>query len=195
MKSRLQLVPHQNQRREFSSQKVLSQISFNWTPENYFLVFIIPSKPDNVEVRKAIRQTWSNVSNWSVELAGVEEPYKKIKIMFIFGSEHAHYQDFEQELELHGNDMYIIDNLVENRDSLKYKVLWGMQQAVNRYEFTYLIKTDDDIAVNLPLLISELRTLPRERYYTGNCYRFYNGGFSEYKRWYAIEHLHTKLKI
>jgi hypothetical protein len=150
--------------------------------EKYFLVFVIPSLPGHVDLRNAIRRTWPNISSWHDLLSGIEEDYKSIKLMFIIGSELTYRQDFLQELAFHDDDMFIIDNLVENRDSLKYKVLWGMQQAIHRYEFSYLIKTDDDIVVNLPLLISELMTLPRERYYTGDCRMSY-GGFRKYHRW------------
>ena len=162
--------------------QTLSSLSPNRTLEKYFLVFVIPSKPSNVALRNVIRQTWSNISSWSDQLTGFEEQYRKIKLMFIFGSEHEYIEAFEEELTIHTDDMFIVDNLIEDRQCLKYKIMWGMQQAAHRYEFNYLIKTDDDIVVNLPLLISDLITLPREHYYTGNCQMGY-GGFRGYIRW------------
>ena len=147
---------------------VISNFSSQRIQEKYFLVFAIPSRPANVALRNAIRKTWSNTSSWSGSLSDIEEEHKQIKLMFIFGSDHKYDQAFEQELK-QNDDMFVVGNLTENRISLKYKVLWAMQQSLYRYEYSYFIKTDDDIAVNLPLLIKELISRPREHFYTGNC--------------------------
>eukprot|EP00116_Pleurobrachia_bachei_P010956 sb/3471218/ len=53
---------------------------------------------------------------------------------------------------------------------IKYKVLWGMRQSLVLYNATYLIKTDGDILVNLPVLIRRLKVASRTRLYTGSCY-------------------------
>ena len=147
---------------------ILSNFSSQRSLERYFLVFAIPSRPANVALRNSIRKTWSNTTSWSGSLSDVEEKHKQIKLMFIFGSDHKYDPAFEQELK-QNDDMFVVGNLTENRISLKYKVLWAMQQSLYRYEYSYFIKTDDDIAVNLPLLIKELISRPREHFYTGNC--------------------------
>ena len=154
----------------------------NKTLEKYFLVFAIPSKPEHVDLRNIIRKTWSNVSSWSGLLSDVEERNKRIKLMFLFGGVHEPCEEFDKELELHWDDMFVVDNLREHRTALKYKIMWSMQQALYRYEFSYFIKTDDDVVVNLPLLIKELLVRPREHFQSGNCYVPY-GGFSGWPRW------------
>ena len=96
----------------------------NRTLEQYFLVFVIPSKPSHTGLRNAIRSTWANITSWSHSLSNVEEHYKKIKVMFIFGSEHDYEAEFEAELASHPDDMFVVDKMLENhRTSLKYKVL------------------------------------------------------------------------
>ena len=166
------LIRSQSERHEVQNSghptRVISNFSSQRTLEKYFLVFAIPSRPTNVALRNAIRKTWSNTTSWSDSLSDVEEKHKQIKLMFIFGSDHKYDPAFEEELK-QNNDMFVVGNLTENRISLKYKVLWAMQQSLYRYEFSYFIKTDDDIAVNLPLLIKELISRPREHFYTGNC--------------------------
>ena len=154
----------------------------NRTLEKYFLVFAIPSKPEHVALRNIIRKTWSNISSWSGLLSDVDEKDKRIKLMFLFGGVHEQCDEFDKELELHSDDMFVVDNLREHRTALKYKIMWSMQQALYRYEFSYFIKTDDDIVVNLPLLIKELMERPREHFQSGNCYVPY-GGFSGWPRW------------
>ena len=148
--------------------RVISNFSSQRTLEKYFLVFAIPSRPTNVALRNAIRKTWSNTTSWSGSLSDVEEKHKQIKLMFVFGSDHKYDPAFEEELK-QNNDMFVVGNLTENRISLKYKVLWAMQQSLYRYQYSYFIKTDDDIAVNLPLLIKDMISRPREHFYTGNC--------------------------
>ena len=98
-------------------------LAVNKTREKYFLVFLIPSHPQNFKVRDAIRRTWMNVNRWN-NLTSIDEQYKRIKVMFLFGS-YADSGDFDQEFydELKENDdMYLISNLREHRTALKYKV-------------------------------------------------------------------------
>ena len=98
-------------------------LAVNKTREKYFLVFLIPSHPQNFNVRDAIRRTWMNVNRWN-NLTSIDEQYKRIKVMFLFGS-YADSGDFDQEFydELKENDdMYLISNLREHRTALKYKV-------------------------------------------------------------------------
>ena len=117
----------------------------NRTLEQYFLVFVIPSKPSHTGLRNAIRSTWANITSWSHvgstwanitswshSLSNVEEHYKKIKVMFIFGSEHDYEAEFEAELASHPDDMFVVDKMLENhRTSLKFKVLsYYTQQQV-----------------------------------------------------------------
>ena len=158
-------------------------LSLNITREKYFLVFIIPSHPAHSAVRNTIRQTWMNVSRWN-DLSSIEEQYKRIKVLFIFGS-YTDKGDLDEEFydEMRANsDMYLVSDLREHRTALKYKIMWGMKQVLYRYDFQYVAKTDDDVVVNLPKMISDLRTLPRERFYTGSCKMGY-GGFRGYPKW------------
>ena len=147
-------------------------------------MFLIPSYPDHVNLRQTIRKTWSNVSGWT-DLDSVSDEYKRIKIMFVFGTEKnrgSFKPEYYEEMEKHPEDMFQVSGLMEHRTVLKYKVLWGMKEALHRYDFDYIVKTDDDIAVNLPYMISALIKLPRERYYTGNCGMPY-GGFRGWPKW------------
>ena len=139
--------------------------------KKYFLVFVIPSYPKNTEQRNAIRSTWMQVSRWDVLDKLDEEFYKRIKVIFIFGqmpSGQAFSAGFIEEQSLN-NDMIVVEDITEGQFSLRPKVIWALKHSFDNFDFDFLVKTDDDILVNLPLLLLDLMTLPRGRVYCGRC--------------------------
>eukprot|EP00116_Pleurobrachia_bachei_P019451 sb/3479713/ len=75
----------------------------------------------------------------------------------------------KEEAERYG-DIYDVDGLDEGYRMIKDKVLWGMRQSLVLYKATYIIKTDGDILVNMPVLIRRLKLASRTGLYTGACY-------------------------
>ena len=138
--------------------------------ENYFIVFVIPTHPNKGSIRQVIRETWANVSAWSV-LKDVEEDLKRIKLMFVMGSINSgkYPPKFSEELSQNKDDMFLIKDIAEGYYSLRYKITWGMNYSHQRYNFKYLVKTDDDVTVNLPGLIKALLKFPPGLRYTGLC--------------------------
>ncbi|KAL5266327.1 hypothetical protein ACHWQZ_G003674 [Mnemiopsis leidyi] len=67
------------------------------------------------------------------------------------------------------DDIFILKNITEGRVSLRYKNMWGFRYSHEHFNFEYLVKTDDDIIVNLPKLISDLSKYPTGYYYLGRC--------------------------
>ena len=142
--------------------------------ENYSIVFIIPTHPRKVDTRQLIRQTWANVSAWSL-LKDVDEEIKKIKLMFILGRfpsnkySSNYSSEFNKELSQNRDDMFVVNDITDVYRSLRKKVIWGMNYSYHHFNFKYLVKTDDDVAVNLPVLLQALsRPAPGLRY-TGYC--------------------------
>ena len=136
---------------------------------NYFIVFVIPSRPKNVAIRQAIRETWANVTAWPL-LANQDEDKKKIKVMFIIGtlSKGSYSAELKEELSAN-NDLFVATNVTESYQTLRYKVLWGLTYSYQHYNFQYLVKTDDDVIVNLPVLIQALSNFKPGLHYTGRC--------------------------
>ena len=137
--------------------------------ESFFVVFVIPTLPKKTEIRDQIRKTWANVQSWSL-LKEEEEAKKKIRVMFVCGSLSSKDYSAEFKDEVSKNDdIFVVKNITEGRNSLRYKVLWGMRYSHQHYNFRYLVKTDDDVIINLPKLISDLSKFPRGYYYLGRC--------------------------
>ena len=137
--------------------------------ESYFIVFMIPSHPSNMNSREVIRNTWANVAGWS--LLKDENAYKKkIRVMFVCGSiPSQNFTALFEEEVAEKDDMFVVKNITEGRTSLRYKEMWAMRYAHEHYNFIYLVKTDDDVTVNLPVLIRDLAALPRGYHYMGLC--------------------------
>lgn len=148
------------------------RIPLNQSRPGYFLVFVIPSHPGRAEHREAARKTWGNVENWELLQNLEDNKYKTIKMMFILGNT-SKWDTPELELEKeNNNDVYIVPEIPESRDSLRYKVQWGLHYATRHYTYQYLVKTDDDVTVHLPNVIEGLSGLPTGGlHYMGSCVR------------------------
>lgn len=163
------------------SSNISLDVSVPPSPEEYFIVIAIPSLPSHLDRRRGIRSTWSNTSFW--EGWGESGGHRRFKVMFIFGYRRgeSYPAEFLEELDTH-EDMYVVPVLEEHRYILKYKVLWAMDRSTKLFNYSYFVKTDDDVVVNLPRLVRDLEALPRDRLYTGSCRMGY-GGFQGFPRW------------
>ena len=152
--------------------------------EKYFAVFLIPTLPGKVNARKTIRETWANFTAWAA-FTPAEQEYLNFKLMFIVGNtrDKPYSSEFIEE-SFKNKDIVIASALEEHRMVLKYKVLWGLQRIQRLYDYKFIVKTDDDILVNLPLVLKKLQSLQHNNMvYGGDCYRRYGGfgGLPRYK--------------
>ena len=138
--------------------------------DSYYIVFIIPTHPSKITIRQAIRETWANVSAWSL-LANEEwEDKKKIRLMFVFGAleDSSNSTEFQEELS-QNDDMFVVSNIKESYYTLRYKVLWGIEYSSQHFNYKFLVKTDDDIMVNLPVLVRVMSSFTPGLRYVGRC--------------------------
>ena len=138
--------------------------------KKYFMVIVIPSKPDLIRLRHSMRTKWLNKSCWrDSEFNGVDERYLSFKLMFVVGrSKYLYSHEFSDELESN-NDMYLI-NKIESKQIVKDKVLLGMRESVKLFDYDYFIKIDHDTFVDLPHLVKRIPWLRQENLYTGSCH-------------------------
>ena len=139
--------------------------------EKYFIVFVIPTMPEDIEIRNLFRSTWMNLSSWGDELqTDINPEYLKLKTMFILGREQNKTVSEQVSHEIRtSSDMFVFQDVVEHRISLKYKILWGMNVATALFDYSYLVKLDTDTFVDLPKLIRGLSSYRRTDAYTGKC--------------------------
>lgn len=117
-----------------------------------FLIFI-HSAPENVEKRTAIRDTWGANTNLSI----------KVLFMLGFTSNQAVQQVLNEEQEKY-NDI-VQGNFIDKYRNITYKHVMALKWIYyfcNQTEF--VLKTDDDVFINMPKLIhSLLPTLPSSK--------------------------------
>ena len=152
-----------------ASVEMSNSLSDTSAKEHYFIVFVIPTHPRKVQQRNVIRKTWAKIDEWSL-LAEEDEEKKRIKVLFVCGNVTAEDSTDEFKEEVSNNeDIFILKNITEGRVSLRYKNMWGFRYSHQHFDFEYLVKTDDDIIVNLPKLITDLSKYRRGYYYLGRC--------------------------
>ena len=138
--------------------------------QKYFIVFVIPTMPEDIEIRNLFRSTWMNLSSWGDELTDINQKYLKLMTMFILGREQNKTMSEQVSHEIQTNsDMFVFHGVVEHRISLKYKILWGLNVATALFDYSYLVKLDTDTFVDLPKLIRGLISYRRTDAYTGKC--------------------------
>lgn len=119
---------------------------------NVFLLIIVPSAVSNFEQRSAIRKTWGNVSTVK----------PSVLLKFMLGKS-KHFID--QTLAETENSIYkdiLFEDILETYENLSLKSIALLQWAMENCEgVRYLLKIDDDMFLNLPRLLTELKAHPK----------------------------------
>ncbi|XP_044266063.1 beta-1,3-galactosyltransferase 1-like [Tribolium madens] len=111
------------------------------------LLVIVCSRPDDIQLRKAIRETWG-------------KKHDDVSFYFLFGEFKKNEQIFQAMIE---GEQALFDDIIQERfiDSYNNLTLKSayMLKVFNRYcykSFKYLMKTDDDVFVNVPRVLQML---------------------------------------
>ena len=126
------------------------------------LVVIVISGVRNFLRRMAIRNTWGS---------DVHERLTKVRLLFLVGrsSDERIQPQIEKESELFSD--IIQANVEDTYENLTYKSL-AMIRWIRDFcsSAKFVLKTDDDMYINLPNLLKELRLIERPKYFF--CYVF-----------------------
>ena len=126
--------------------------------ETATLVILIFSAPNNVRIRKTIRETW-------LTDIGSDTLY-----YFVIGSQglsDEYEADIRSELEVY-SDIILLPNVIDSYKTLTRKLLSSLVYINKNINFRYLLKVDDDSYVQLNKLMHELLQLPyQQRVYWG----------------------------
>jgi hypothetical protein len=134
-----------------------------------FLLVVVLSAPGNSEKRNIVRKTWGRAENWV--LNGKRTPLLKRKfygVAFIIGNSGTDQLDNENVgKEISKSKDILLGNFTDSYHSLVTKDLMAFSWALT-INFTYVMKADDDVYVNVPLVMSWLSNkcsnLPRDLY-------------------------------
>ncbi|CAG9765803.1 unnamed protein product [Ceutorhynchus assimilis] len=108
--------------------------------DNVFLAVIVTSAPKNLEARNTIRSTWGKND-------------EQVKTFFMLGAvDDADVQEtiFKEHLQYHD---IVQGNFFDSYFNLTYKTVMALKFITYHCtNATYILKTDDDVFVNMPLL-------------------------------------------
>ena len=127
------------------------------------LLILVLSNPHNkhgVEQRMAVRRTWGHRMTNSCQ---------KCKLVFLLGRSNAGTDDQNiNEARKYGD--VLISNITDTYSDLAHKVLRGLVWA-RKLNPSYILKTDDDIYLNVADVIQYLDAHGTDRFYGGIVYR------------------------
>ncbi|KAM5263117.1 beta-1,3-galactosyltransferase 4 [Ctenodactylus gundi] len=111
-----------------------------------FLLVLVCTAPENLNQRNAIRASWGGLR---------QARGRRVRTLFLLGEPGTSQNDLAREAAGHGDILQAA--FQDTYRNLTLKTLIGLNWA-NRYCPTarYILKTDDDVYVNIPELVSEL---------------------------------------
>lgn len=140
--------------------------------DNPYTVFIlILSSSENVERRKAIRETW---------LHKIQIRLPNVGYRFVIGNKNDQslQEQVEKEQQLH-QDVIWLENILENFNMLTAKVVESLQWVNKNIQTDFVLKCDDDSFVVVENL---LETIREERLQHSKLYWGYFRGMASVKR-------------
>ena len=129
----------------------------------YYLIILVSSAPGNWQRRNLIRKTWAfeNAFNsrWATAFLVAQTRIQ------------AESSSLLKEDNIHGD--LVQANYYDHYWNQTWKIQMGFEWASKYCKFSFLLKTDDDVFVNVPGVLSFLSnpTTPNEKLYAGNHYK------------------------
>ncbi|XP_063725091.1 UDP-GalNAc:beta-1,3-N-acetylgalactosaminyltransferase 1-like isoform X2 [Symsagittifera roscoffensis] len=132
------------------------------------VLIAVPSVLSRVEERRAVRESWGDFSSWpNCEV--------NLKLVFYVGNpkDEGERNILRNELREFG-DLELL-NFTEGYYGLTEKTKLIIQSVAHKAQldeisFDYLIKTDDDTFVNIPLICANFANFGQANVYGGNCH-------------------------
>lgn len=120
------------------------------------LLVYVHSAPTNLKKRMSIRQTWGE--------RGVLQSYKAT-LVFIMGTVPDSATMDLLQMESERFEDIVQEDFVDSYRNLTYKAIAGLKWAATFCPHaTYILKTDDDILVNLPRVIHYIQTVVKPQF-------------------------------
>lgn len=136
-----------------------------------YMLVLVPSKPDHVRIRHAIRNTYGSLSRDKNSYANNLKIEHIVRLIFILGKTNNNTLENSTELEngIH-RDILKID-MIDSYKNLTRKMLHAFKW-VNIYcpNVTYILKSDEDVFVNIAMLLKQLNQ--SKSYYKGSVFGY-----------------------
>ena len=142
-----------------TSQHKTTLITKTVCAQQYFLLLLVSSSPENFDRRDLIRQTWGAYDNFS----------SNWKTFFLLGKTRNQAQSDLIITESNKYGDLIHGNYYEHYWNQTLKIQMAFEWAARYCSFAFLLKTDDDVFVNTRRLIDVLRleSTPKKGLYMG----------------------------
>ena len=149
-----------------------------------FLRIIVFSSPKNFLHRSAIRGTWGNTNfiqqvqsklhakSFSGHRKANQTYSDLVRVVFVIGKSNDQVIEYLVQSEANTFQDIVQGNFLDEYYHLSLKTILGLTWADKFCPGSYLMKTDDDVFVNLRELTPWLYDRPEERFYGGQCYRY-----------------------
>ena len=116
-----------------------------------FLLAYIHSAPEHYKRRTAIRDTWGNQKNFD-DLT--------VRVVFLMGKPKDSTTAEALQLESDTYSDIVQEDFIDSYRNLTYKAIMGLKWISNNCKHArFILKTDDDIFVNIFNLVSHLRSI------------------------------------
>jgi hypothetical protein len=134
-----------------------------------YLLVIVPSKPDHIRIRNAIRKTYGTLSRDKNSYANNLKIEHIVRLIFVIGKSNNNSIDNATDTE---NDIFkdiLKVDMIDSYQNLTRKMLHAFKW-INLYcaNVTYILKADEDVFVNIAMLLKRLKQ--NKPYYKGNIF-------------------------
>jgi len=128
-------------------------------PKTYLLILIM-SSPDDLEIRETVRRTWLKLS-----MKGPSY-FRAIFPIGIKNIEEEKLSKLKAENETFG-DLVYLSEVTESCEKLAKKTAESINYGVKNFDFEYLLKVDSDSFVRVGAVLKSLRDIAHPRLYWG----------------------------
>ena len=144
------------------------QSSFNCSKNRITLLVLIKSEPKSIARRKLVRTTWGRYKD-------IKETHHFKKLFLIGNVKSKELQAFVSEEEKVFGDI-IRGDFVDTFYNLSEKAEVGFEWSFKHCSFEYLLETDDDVFINIPLILQKIndQIFPKTDVYLGNVKENYS---------------------
>jgi len=139
--------------------------------KNTFMVILVHSSTTNVDHRQAIRVTWGHAvltGTWPNMSQRKKSTITRLRMAFVLGLHADESVNLAIRQEHARSDDIIQADFIDSCRNLTLKSLFGLK-VVQTYcpDVKYLLKSDDDMVINLPYLLNILARNPMTRSFMG----------------------------